>query len=114
MRLKRFLQARFINLLAKGLFNAVTLDDIIQLKPDGVYLNEKKMTREEIEFVKVEAEKFKDSFLWKRLMKNRVKIVANRRLYETAIDADGLIFGKAMLYNLEILEKFLEALSKLK
>jgi hypothetical protein len=114
MAVKRALQARFINFLSGHLFNNITIDDIIQLRPDGVYLQGKKLTMEEIEYFRTEADKLKESFLWKNIMTNRVKYVANRRMFVKGMSDADLVFGKAMLYNLEVLEKLLAALSKLK
>lgn len=114
MRLKKELQKRFINFLTKHLFNGITEEDIIRPKADGIYLDEKKLDQQEIDALREEADKLKNSFIWKRLMKDRIRFVANRRMYEKGMGIEDLIFGKAMLYNLEILGKFLIVLSKLK
>ena len=104
----------FINYLVKDLYKGVTADDIVQLKADGVYIEGRKMTREEIDFTRAAADNFRNSFLWKRIMKDRVKYVANLRMFEKSVSDADMIFGKAMLYDLEILDKLLVALSKLK
>lgn len=114
MYLKRALQARVIVWLTRHLFNNVTVDDIIQLKPTGVYLGEKKLTRDEIDFVKTEADKLRTSYLWKRILRNRIRWVSNERMFKKGLVENDFIFGRAMLHNLEIIEKLLIALSKLK
>lgn len=103
---------KIIQYLVKHLLVAITEDDVLTLTNRGYYLGKQKLTPEEVTHLKEEVNSFKESILWK-LLKNEVRFMANLRMFEKGISSEQTIFGRAMLYNLEIIEKFIERCKQL-
>ena len=111
--MKEYLRRKLIHWLTKDLFNAITADDLLRIKLGNMYLRNKKMTDEQISELKTDAEKFANSVIWKILYEDAV-YQANFMMYEYSKDYGGMMFGKAMLYALDVLNKKIQQLSKLK
>lgn len=62
--------------------------------------------------LKEEARDFQASYIW-RLMTNDVKYLANLRMFEQGIVPENTTFGRAMLYNIELIEQFLRRVKEL-
>ena len=96
------------------LFNAITVDDILLFLPDGsIRYRGKRLDEAQVNELQESAEKFANSTIWK-LLSDDAKYNANLKMYEESHDYNGMMFGKAMLYNLDILSKRMEQLSNLK
>jgi len=100
-----------INFLTKHLVKAITEDDILIVSGRDFLINRIKLSPEEIQNLKDDAETFKDSLLW-RLISNEVKFDAIQRMGDKAVTPDDIIFGKAMLYDINLIRNFIENLSK--
>jgi len=106
------LKERLIQHLVKNLLVAVMEDDILRITSRGWFKGNRKLTEEEVTFLKDGAKEFSDSIIW-QYMKNELRWVANLRMFEKGQVPENTIFGRAMLYNLEVMEKFLENCKKL-
>jgi len=113
-----YLQGIFVRYLTKHLFNAVSERDLLKaigkdnkgltiISYKGKRLNPEKVVR-----IKDSAELFTKSDIWK-VLKNEVKFQANRRMYDKSRNVSDILFGKAMLYNLEVMDNKLKELSQL-
>ena len=101
------------NYLLKNLFNAINEEDILKYQKGKFIIKGTPLdTRATGNFVS-QANSILKSQLWKHLTDD-LKYIANQRMYEKSTTIDDLIFGKAMLYNLDILENKLKRLSTLK
>lgn len=107
-RLKRLL----IQYLVKNLLKALTEEDIITMTNRGWFLKNRKLSGEEVTQIKEEAHSFGQSVLWK-LIANEIRYDANLRMFEKSAEEGNSVFGRAMLYNLELIEKFINRCTKL-
>jgi hypothetical protein len=110
--MKNYLRAKFIHWLVRDLFCALTDEDILTIKLDGSFSYKgKELTLEQATDLQDDAKRFANSAIWK-LLTDDAKYHANHLMYENSQDFGGMMFGKAMLYNLDILQKRLSQISK--
>lgn len=97
----------------KKLFNAVTEHDILRQVGNDFYVGGKKIPEEVKQKLLVDAQVLRSMDLF-RLLMDCMKYEANKQLYETSKTPDDLIFGKAMLLTIDILQKKVDKLAGLK
>ncbi|MHA1541420.1 MAG: hypothetical protein ACTSQH_00415 [Candidatus Hodarchaeales archaeon] len=109
------MKKRLLNFLLRYLFNAVTEDDILKYNKANkkFYKGKREITAASIMSLKSQAQSIIDMDAWNILLKD-LKVVSNKRIYESSTSIDDIIFGKAMLFSLDVLEKKLISLSNLK
>ena len=108
--MREYLRKKFLNWLVKDLFNTIQEEDLLQILPNGAILYRgKKLDDEKALQLREDADKFNNSVLWK-LLSDDAKYQANFRMYENSSDYGGMMFGKAMLFNLDVIEKRLKQL----
>ena len=108
----RKLKAQFIQYLVKNLLVGVNEDDILQITSLGWFLNKRKLTPEEVAFLKEEAKSIQESSLW-GLMHKDVRYMANLRMFEKGLVPENTLFGRAMLYDLELLRQYVDRFTNL-
>ena len=101
------------NYLLKNLFNAIGEDEVLKYQKGKFILRGTPLDDRATGNFVSQANSILNSQLWKHLTDD-LKYIANQRMYEKSTTIDDLIFGKAMLYNLDILENKLKRLSTLK
>ncbi len=101
-----WLRKRLVQYLVRNLLAAVTEDDILRVTSRGWFHKQQKLSPEEVQQLKEDAHSFGDSVLW-NYMRNEVRYLANLSMFEKGISVEATIFGRAMLYDIELLEKFL-------
>lgn len=103
-----------LNKLLSYLFNAVTEDDVLRWDSQRkvFHVGDFTLPASDTKGLSEEAKYIMSTSVWSYLVKD-MKHQANVRMYERSTNVDDLVFGKAMLWNLEILEKKLKNLSKL-
>lgn len=95
-----------------NLFNSVTEEDV--LKYNGKFLvGDKLLSTQEGQEIVRGAIVIKEMDVWKYLVKD-LKNSANLRMFQNSVSTDDLMFGKAMLYCIDVLEKKLDNLSNIK
>lgn len=100
------------NWITSHLFNGITENDVLRFK-DGKYRIEgHEVDRKLLATVASEAKSIKDKYAWEILIKD-VKYEANKAIYHKSQTTDDLVFGKAMLATIEIIENKLNDLSKI-
>lgn len=110
--LKR-IKNRLLNLLLKHIFNAVTEEDILVKKGDKMCIGNKVMTIQNVNSFKSSADMLLRDELFKQLLVD-MKHKANEKMFKKAVSIEDLVFGKAMLYTIEVMELRLKSLKKLK
>src|SRR3990167_5314433 len=106
------LRKKVFEYLTKELFHPLTEDDFLVFDDAGnPYIGGKMVDREKFELLQEEAELFRNSVLFS-LLQNHVKNRAIELGFVESEHIEGLLFGKAMLYNLQEEKKFIERLAK--
>ncbi len=99
--------------LLKNLFNAIQEEELLQYANGKFYVGGREMSKRALGSVPAQAKNIAQSQLWDYLVKD-IQYIANDRMYNKSTNIDDLIFGKAMLYNLDIINNKLNNLSKIK
>ncbi len=99
--------------IIKKLFNAVTEEDILTQKGSNLYIGDKLVPEEAKRSMISDAEYILNSTFWQVIKKN-MQYEANKALYLNSENIDDMIFAKAMLFTIDILEKKLHNLIRVK
>ena len=115
MRLLRKIKRKWLNKITRKLFNTITANDVLVYnKTTKTFLiGDREITHKHMLQFKKDAEIMKELPLWE-LLSNDLKHIANKQMFEKSTCDDDMIFGKAMLYNLDIIEKKINNLARLK
>lgn len=106
------LRRHLINYLVKHLLVAITEDDIILITGKDYLFKKRKLSNGEVIQLKEEARSFNKSLLW-YCIKNEVGWLASRQMFDEMKVADDMVFGKAMLYDIDIIKKYITRMSQL-
>jgi hypothetical protein len=102
-----------LNKVIKELFNGITEEDILKVLPDGTFMvADKVLPASAKNDIITGAQALKEMLVFQVLLKD-MKHLANKMMYENSKDVDDMVFGKAMLYNIDVLERKIDNLSKL-
>lgn len=111
---KRYFQRRFVNWLVHDLFNAIDERDILVVDAKkGILYKGGRLKGEEIETLIRGAETLSDMLVWK-MLRDEVKYQANQRMYFKSNTTDDILFGKAALWTLLVMEEKLNQLRSLR
>lgn len=100
------------NILVKNLLKAVTEDEILVISGKDWIIGRRKLSKDETDQLKQEAKSLRESLLYRLLLKE-IKYTATIQRYDEAKTADDMIFGKAMIYNFYLIQKFIRNISAL-
>lgn len=95
----------FLNIVMSNLFCMATEPELLKELP--------KLPQKDREILVSEAQAFLSMPLWKILIQD-MKAVACRKMYQESKSWEEMLGGKFMLYTIEVLEKKIENLSKIK
>jgi len=101
-----------INLITKDLFNEVKEKDVLRTEGRDVFHKNIKLTLEQRRAIISEAQQLKVFPLW-IMLQEEIKHLANKKMYYDSKTEYDLLFGKAMLWTVDVLEEKIEHLSKL-
>lgn len=110
--MKRWLKRKLINILVRKLFKFVTVDEILLQKKDGFYVGERKIEQKFMKELKGQANILLDMEVY-QLVRKELTYVADKRMFEASADYDDMMFGKAMLYCLDLIHQKFTKLSGL-
>lgn len=99
------------NWLTKHLLKAVTADEILVKSSNEWLVGSRKMSAERIQHLKEEARSLRESELYRLLIKE-IGYQATLQRFDQAKTPDDMLFGKAMLYNLDLLKKFIRNIAE--
>lgn len=109
----KWLKRKLIKWVVRDLFNGVTEEDILNVKSKNqITFKGKPLSKEQVEQLKNDAIAIQGSALWK-LMSNDMKYLANKRMFETGETETDLIFGRVMLYWVDVVDTKLKNLKNL-
>ena len=108
MKLRKWL----IQYLTKHLLAAVTEEDILTITNKRVLVGKRRLSEEEVAFIKEEAKALEESILWK-MMVTELRWMANLRMFEKSAEGGNSTFGRAMLYSLHNMQVFIDNCKKL-
>jgi hypothetical protein len=100
------------NWLTRNLLKAVTADEVLILSGREWLIGNRKLGAGEIVDLKEEAKSFKSSELYK-LIKKEIKYHATLQRFDHAKVADDMLFGKSMLFNLDLIDRFIKNIADL-
>ncbi len=105
----RWIRHKLVLYLTRNLLVALTEDEILTMTNRGWSYRGRMLSPEERAQLREEAQTFGDSLLW-QMISNEIRFTANLRVFEKGVDAEQTIFGRAMLYNLELIATFIKNL----
>lgn len=108
------LKIKILNILLSKLFNAVNESDVLDYnhKKKTMVIGGRPVTVKHLEGLKSDARTILELELWKQLTKD-MKYIANKKMYISSTSANDMIFGKAVLYTLEVMDKKMRNILKL-
>lgn len=102
-----------LNYVVKDLFNAITDEDVLRVDKQGVmYIGDNRIPSEVRNSLIEGAKAILAHEAWDILTK-QMQLAANKRMYEESTSVDDMIFGKAMLYTIDVMQRKLYNLSNL-
>lgn len=108
-----YIRHKLVNYLTKHLLKAITVNDILRVEENKVYIGKRKLSREDIASLQDQAEVLQRSMLWE-LIENDIRWTASDLMLEKALNERDIVFGKAMIYNFSLMQTFLTRLKLLK
>jgi hypothetical protein len=110
--LKR-LKHKILNLVIKHLFNGVTEQDVLKVVNGKMYHRGTALPAKYVESITSSARLIRELDVYKHVMTD-TQYAANKRMYIDGTNADDILFGKAMLYCLEVIDLKFKNLSNMK
>lgn len=107
----KYIKKLLVQYLTRKLLKAVSSEDIITITSRGWVTENRTLTQEERQQIKMEAQDLADSTLWKYLSKE-LEYAAFVRGRKATNDEDNMACHY-MFYNLDLIEQFLERCRKL-
>jgi hypothetical protein len=101
-----------INWVVKNLLKSITEEDV--LRPDkkgGIIYRGRTLSKEMCDRLQDEAEMLENSYTLKFILED-MEYLANKTMFEKSSKFDDLLFGKAMLYTIDVLKKKIHNLAK--
>lgn len=120
--MRDWLRKKLIKYAYRHLFNIINEEDILRVMDipfrtkDGIvyrkamFYRGKELSPERVEALRRSAEMFTDSDIWK-ILRNEVRYIANRKMFEESGSTIDLIYGKAILRTIEVMEKKLSTVT---
>ena len=107
-----WLRRKWINFLCKNLFNAVSDKDFLHIVGRSVYIGNKKLNDTQVQELTNGSRTLVKMEVFNVLL-NQAKIAARRKMFEKSTSYNDMYFGKAMLYNIDIVEQKVKKLSQM-
>lgn len=98
--------------LSKDLFNDKTAKDCLVFSRGKLYFKDKELTKEQVVSLVAQANELKNMDVF-RLLMNEMKYLCNKKMYYESESTDDILFGKAALWFIDVLEKKITNLSNL-
>lgn len=113
----KHLKTKIQNWLLRHLFNAVTEEDFLQViftnnKPVGIIIGSERLEGKKCSEYQKQAKAILSLPLWELVTKS-MKHTANENLFKKAATVDDMMYAKAMLYTIDVIEKKFENLSNI-
>lgn len=110
--IKKLILRHATHFVVKHLLKTITEEDVLRPAANGgIMVRGKVISREQQEQLEAEAEYIKNSVTMKLLLKD-MEYLAHQTMFEKSSSFDDMLFGKAMLYVIDILKKKIHNLAK--
>jgi len=106
------IKIHILNFLLRHLFNALTEADVLVVSGKSVIIQGEVVSPEIRTEIISGARMLQQLAFWK-LLRREMQIEANRRIYLKSLTQDDLIFGKAVLWTIDLMEKKIDNLSRM-
>jgi len=106
------IKIKLLNWIVRNLFNGITDDDILHHDGQILYLGKNQLSLKDVKEISNGAKVIKEMYTW-QLISNELKRTANQIMYEKSKDIDDMIFGKVILYVIDVIDKKLDKLARL-
>ena len=108
------IKTALINFIAKHLFKLVTESDFLRIDNNAqVSFRGKLLNSIEREAIVVEAKNLHANEMWK-LLQNEMVYVANKKMFYDSSTTDDILAGKMVLWTLDVMQKKIDKLSRLR
>lgn len=107
-----FIRRKCIHWITKDLFNALYPEEILRIEGSRMLYKGKELDRERMDEIIDNADKVSNSAIWKLLTDDAI-YHANETMYKQSTDFGGMLFGKALLYAIDIMKERMKQLSAL-
>jgi len=102
-----------LNYMVKNLFVGLTEEDVFKVLGGKLFIGEDEVTEETARMYKQKAQDIMNSEVWKAVMK-KIWYEAEKTTFQNAQTNEDCFFGKAMILNIDLIQKYLEKLSRIK
>jgi len=110
--IKRYLRRKAIEYLTKKLLRSITAEDVLRRGKDGIMrARGRKLSKEMVDQLQNEAEYINNSITFQLIMDD-MEHLAHQTMFERSTGFEDMLFGKAMLYNIDVLKKKIQNLAK--
>lgn len=106
------LKLKILNWCLRHLFNSITEEDVLRFNGRVFIVGDRVLPNADSYDIISGADGIKRSYVWQLLVKD-MKNISNKMMYEKSKSEDDMIFGKACLYVISVLENKLDNLSKI-
>ena len=93
-------------------YKTITEKDVLRIEGKNWYIGDKILPNAERNAIVADARAIASTFLYPLLMRE-MRVLAQKRMFETSSTWDEMLFGKACLYIIDILERKIETLTKI-
>jgi len=107
------LKVWLLNKTMKSLYNTINEEDILIEMHGKMFAGGKMLTDGDRRSIISGAQSIQNIETWKQMIKD-MKYAANKKLFAESVIIDDMIFAKAMLYTIDVMELKLNKLSKRK
>lgn len=102
-----------INLITKDLFNTIEEKDILRIEGKDIIYHDNILTDAEKKSIISQADTIKKLEIW-NLLCDEMKYLSNKKMYYDSKTNEDMLFAKAILWTIDVLEKKVTNLSKMK
>lgn len=110
--MKQFLRRKFINFIARQIFNLVVENDILKVSGNKVIHKGRVLTNDEKKSIIGQAKSMNEMFFWELLL-TEMKHIGNQKIYFESKTESDLLAGKMILWVVDVMERKVKNLSNL-
>ena len=105
-------KAKVAQEILHDVYKTITEKDVLRIEGKTWYIGDKILPDAERDAIVADANAISSTFLYPLLMRE-MRVAAQKKMFETSTSWDEMLFGKACLYIVDIIEKKIDTLTKL-
>lgn len=110
--MRRWLRRKLINFVVKRLYKFVSADEVLIQTRGGLFINGQPLELKHVKELQGQAKIIIEMDVYKLIRRELIEI-SNRKMFNESKNIDDMMFGKAMLYCLDLIHQKLSKLSKM-